>query len=123
MKMQRTQLNTLTIGALSLIAGMSVRAGDGVDVTITNDGIDDIVVTVYDLSIGPKAVVISHERINGNASIPISVSMDASGNASLSWTAISADANGRKCGHGDHVGLGNAGSLAVHADSECTTPG
>jgi hypothetical protein len=122
--MQLKTIKTIVLGAAALLlVGSTALAGEGVDVSITNDGTDDIVVTVYDMAIGPNAVVLAHARINGFTSVPISVSPDANGRADLSWTAISVDANSRKCGHADNVGLGNASSLTVHADSECSTPG
>jgi hypothetical protein len=122
--MQRITMKKIVIGAAALLLiGTTALGGEGVDVTITNDGTDDIVVTVYDMAIGPNAVVLAHARINGFTSVPLSVSPDANGRADLSWTAISVDANSRKCGHADNVGLGNSGSLTVHADAECSTAG
>ena len=106
---------------LILLAG-AVALGDGsegVRLNVTNDGTEDIVVTVYDNSVRPKAVVLPHARINGFTTIPISVSPDASGRANVSWTAISADSSAHKCGHAEHVGLGDSASLNVHADSDC----
>jgi hypothetical protein len=118
--MQRNTIKALIIGAVPLLLlGANAWGGDGVDVTITNDSTDDIVVTVYDLSVGPKAVVLAHAHINGFTSIPISVTPDETGHANLAWTAISTDATSRKCGHAEDDGLANEASLAVKADSEC----
>jgi hypothetical protein len=88
-------------------------------VKITNNGTEDIVVTVYDTSTEPSSVVLSHERINGFTSVPISLAADAAGRANLSWTAITADSNSRKCGHETKDGLSDSASVNVHADSNC----
>ena len=103
----------------SFLLGSAALAGEGIQVSIKNDGTDDILVTVYDMTVGPNAIVLSHARINGFTSIPLSFASDASGRANVSWTAVSADANGRKCGHADHVGLSDSASVTVRADSNC----
>jgi hypothetical protein len=101
-----------------LLAGAAL-ADDGVDVKITNDGTEDIVVTVYDLNTTPKRVVLANARINGFTSVSVSLVGDASGKASLSWTATSIDPTFPKCGHANSV-VGNASSVTVHADSSCS---
>jgi hypothetical protein len=104
-----------------LLLGPAALGGlNGVDVKITNDGTEDIVVTVYDASTQPNSVVLSHERINGFTSVPVSLVADAAGRANLSWTAVTADPNARKCGHESKLGLIDAASVSVHADSSCT---
>jgi hypothetical protein len=102
-----------------LMLGTPALGGDGVAVNITNDGIDDIVVTVYDMTLGPGAIVLSHTRISGFTTIPLSVAPDASGKANVAWTAVTTDSNDRKCGHAETVGLGDYSSVQVHADSNC----
>ncbi len=112
---------TLLYGlAPPLLASATALGGEGVAVNITNDGTEDIVVTVYDMTIGPDAAVLSHARINGFTTVPVSVAPDASGRAILSWTAITTDSNGRKCGHEERVAVGDSSSLTVHADSSCS---
>jgi hypothetical protein len=106
---------------LLLVSAAAVGGLNGVDVTITNDGTEDVLVTVYDTSLKPESVVLSHERINGFTKIPVSLSADESGRANLAWTAVSADPTSRKCGHATSVGLADASSVAVHADSECSS--
>jgi hypothetical protein len=91
---------------------------DGVAVNITNDGTEDIVVTVYDMSLGPKAVILS-QRVNGFTTIPVNVSQDAHGRANLAWTAVTVDPHNRKCGHADRMDLGKSASVNVHADADC----
>ncbi len=103
-----------------LLLGQGALGGqNGVDVKITNDGTEDIVVTVYDTSTQPNSVVLS-QRINGFTSVPVSLVADAVGRANLSWTAVTADPNARKCGHESMLGLPDAASVNVHADSSCT---
>ena len=104
------------------LAAATALGGEGVAVNITNDGTEDILVTVYDMTIGPTAVVLAHARINGFTTVPVSVAPDANGLANLLWTAISADATARKCGHADSLGLSDSSSLTVHADSHCSVP-
>jgi len=93
--------------------------GQGVEIKITNDGTEDIVVTVYDKTTNPARAVLTNQRINGFTSVPISLMGDATGRANLSWTATSADAASPKCGHADTV-VSNADSVNVHADSSCS---
>lgn len=104
----------------ALLLSAAAVAGDGVTVNITNDGTEDIVVTVYDMSLGPRAAILSHTRINGFTTVPITVSADANGLANVAWTAVSADRSDRKCGHADQMGLADSASVAVHADSSCS---
>jgi hypothetical protein len=110
----------LTALLATLLAGTSAIAGDGVEVNITNDSTDDIVVTVYDMTIGPNAVVLAHARINGFTTVPVSVAPDGAGRANLAWTAVTADSDGRKCGHAEDLGLRDESSLTVHADASCS---
>jgi hypothetical protein len=118
--MNRNYVLSLFAAALPLaFLATPALSGDGVSLNITNDGTDDILVTVYDTTLGPNAVVLSHTRINGFTTIPLSVAPDASGRANISWTAVSADANDRKCGHADNIGLGDSASVSVRADSTC----
>jgi hypothetical protein len=106
------------LGALPLLLlGVTALAGDGVNLNITNDGIVDIFVTVYDMS--TNAAVVEHQRINGFATIPVSVNADATGRANISWTAITVDSRDRRCGHAEQTGLQNDASVNVHADSDC----
>ncbi len=103
------------LGCLPLLLAGTALGGDGVDVKITNDGTEDVVVTVYDMN--TQRIVLANARINGFTSVPISVLGDARGKANVSWTATSTDAE--RCGHAETHGLGNAASVNVHADSSC----
>jgi hypothetical protein len=118
-------------GALILIKGALILAlpllmvgtalgGEGVQVKITNDGTQDIVVTVYDMNANPRVILLRNARINGFTSVPVSAIADATGRANLSWTATSTDATSTKCGHADTVALSNDSAVNVHADSSCS---
>jgi hypothetical protein len=91
--------------------------GDGVAVTITNDGAEDIMVTVYDKS--TNRVVLNNHRLNSFTSVPLSFLADPNGRANLSWTAISAESLSPRCGHAD-AEVSNASSVNVHVDSTCS---
>ena len=111
-------LRWLGVPALALI-GSTALAGDGVNFKITNDGIVDIFVTVYDMNTRPRSVVVDHQRVNGFTTIPVSASADATGRANISWTAIGVDSRDRHCGHAVQRGLDNDASVNVHVDSDC----
>jgi len=111
-------IGALMLTALWLLSAGSAFSDDGVDVKITNDGTQDIVVTVYDLNTNPRRAVLSNARINGFTSIPISLVADAGGKARISWTATTTDVNFRKCGHAQAV-VGDTDTINVHADSSC----
>lgn len=102
-----------------LLWGAVALGGDGVNLTLTNDGISDIFVTVNDISISPSLTVVTHQRMNGFTSIPISVSANQTGRANISWTAISVDSHDLHCGHGTRNGLADGASVNVHVDSDC----
>jgi hypothetical protein len=119
--MQRKSLIGLCIAAIPLaLLAKPAFSADGVSLNITNDGTEDIVVTVYDTTLGPKAVVLAHARINGFTTIPLTVAADDTGRGNISWTAVSADKNDRKCGHADNVGLGDSSAVTVSANSDCS---
>jgi hypothetical protein len=93
--------------------------GEGVEVKITNDGTEDILVTVYDTNTSPRQAVLVNTRINGFTSVPISLVGDATGKAHLSWTATSADSTSPRCGHAS-TAASNTDSVNVHVDSSCS---
>ena len=94
------------------------RGGEGVEVKITNDSTEDIMVTVYDMSTNPGRVVLANARINGFTSIPIALTADADGRANVAWTATSTDPVFPKCGHANSA-VGKDDSVNVSADSAC----
>jgi hypothetical protein len=104
---------------LLLLSTGALSGLNGVDVTIANDGTEDVTVTVYDTSIQPNGVVLSRERINGFTRIPVSLAADETGRGNLAWTAVTVDPHTRKCGHATRAGLTDSALVNVHADSEC----
>jgi hypothetical protein len=106
------------MSAVPLLWGGPVLRGEGVSVTITNDGAEDLMVTVYDRSTDPQRVVLNNARLNGFTSVPVTMVGDGTGRARLSWTAISAESLTPKCGHQDTV-VGNAASVTVHVSASC----
>ena len=106
-------------GAPLVLLCAAALGGDGINLTVTNDGIVDIYVTVYDTSTTPRAIVLSHQRVNGFTSVPFSVSVDASGRGNVSWTAVGVDNSDQQCGHGSSNGLPGDANINVHADSDC----
>jgi hypothetical protein len=114
------RIKTALILALPLLMIGTALGGEGLQVKITNDGTQDIVVTVYDMNAQPRAILLQNARINGFTSVPVSAIADATGHANLSWTATSTDGTSAKCGHDDTSGLRNDSAVNVHADSSCS---
>jgi hypothetical protein len=108
------------MSCLALLCTSAALGGDGVEVKITNDGTEDILVTVYDTNSGPRQAVLTNTRITGFSSMPISLSEDATGKGHLSWTAISTDSTSPRCGHSSAT-VSNADTVNVHVDSSCAT--
>jgi hypothetical protein len=101
------------------LAGAAALGGEGVQVKVTNDGTQDIVVSVYDMSSRTPRIVLENARINGFTSVPINAIGDETGRANLSWKATSADRSSPACGHDDDVQISDSSALNVHADSTC----
>jgi hypothetical protein len=104
---------------LMLLAAAAAVADDMLTIRIYNDGSDDIVVTVYDMNAQPPGAVLTSQRINGFAWIPVSVTAGAVGNGHVMWSARTADASFHKCGHEERRRLANDESVRVSADSQC----
>ncbi|HEY2780455.1 MAG TPA: hypothetical protein VGI90_06765 [Steroidobacteraceae bacterium] len=115
----RRNIKALLVLALPFLIAGTALGGDGVQVKITNDGTQDIVVTVYDMNANPQKILLQNARINGFTSVPISAIADATGRANLSWTATSTDANSTMCGHADSLRVSDDSSVHVRADSSC----
>ncbi len=114
----RALLILASVGAAAmLLDGVAAFAGEGVNLTITNDGVEDIYVSVYDST--TKAPLAEHQRLNGFTSITISANPDDAGAANISWTTISVDNRQRHCGQGSRAGIENDTTVIVHADSSC----
>jgi len=88
-------------------------------ITLLNDSSDSLLVTVYDKGIQPPQPLISDREIYGNASMTVSISAGRQGRGHLSWTAVTADRNMRKCGQGDNLHLNDGDTVTVHADGDC----
>ncbi len=113
------------VATVLLLAGAGISAAvadDGIALNIKNDGIQDILVTVYDLGTNPPTPVMQHTRLNGFSSAPITVSSDDVGRANVSWTAVTVDSDFRRCGHGKRRGVRDGASVRVRAHSHCAEP-
>jgi hypothetical protein len=104
-----------------LLIGTMVYAGDPLQITVTNDGTDDVLVTVRDMNTHAHGKVLDGQRISGFASVPVSAAAGAAGTAHLSWTAVTTDPDVHRCGHGDKSALANFDSVHVVAQSTCHT--
>jgi hypothetical protein len=117
--MRGRTIAVVILGCLPLLLAGTALGGEGVEVKITNDGTEDIVVTVYDMNTSPKRVILTNAHINGFTSVPVTLIADATGKANLAWTATSTDPAFPKCGHANTV-VSNEGSVNVRADSSCS---
>jgi hypothetical protein len=116
----RTMRRPVTILGFSLMLLTATAAiGDTLTIKISNDGADAIVATVYDMNAQPPGAVIVNQRIEGFAWIPALVTAGAAGNAHVRWTARTADASFRRCGHRERRGLANDATVHVSANSGC----
>jgi hypothetical protein len=116
----RTIHQPVVIACLALMLLAATRAiADTATIRIYNTGADDIVATVYDMNAQPPGVAIANERINGFAWIPLLVIADDAGNVHVRWSAITADASFRRCGHQDRRGITNDATVHVFANSRC----
>jgi hypothetical protein len=117
--MRSTMMAASILSTLVLLSAGAAQGGEGIEVKITNDGTQDLVVTVYDMNTNPRHAVLTNARINGFTSVPVSLVGDATGKARISWTATSTDADFRQCGHAQAV-VANAEPVSVHADASCS---
>ena len=115
----RCEIKARLIAAVALLTTATALGGEGVQVKITNDGTQDIVVTVYDMNANPRRILLQNARINGFTSVPVSAIADATGRANLSWTATSTDSTKAMCGRADSLGISDDSAVKVRADSTC----
>ena len=116
-----TRMSLLLWGLLAL---PSIALGDdGVSVSITNDSSDVLIVTIYDLTSKPSRIVVNAQRINGFASILVSITAGNNGLGAVSWKARNADQNDAHCGRGRRDHLKDEDVVNVHAESECPASG
>jgi len=111
----------LTLACLpSLLASASLFAQDNLTINVNNDSTNNLLVTVYDRNVQPRLKILS-QVINGNASVAVSITADASGQGHISWTATTRDRDMRQCGHSDKAHLNDGDTVNVHADSDCSS--
>jgi len=110
-------LRALTV--MLCLRSVAAMAADTVPIRVTNDGTDAIIVSLYDMNTNPRGKLLSHQTINGFASIPIAVSPDADGNGHVYWRAVTADRDMRQCGRKDKPGLAKDATVHVYAKSDC----
>jgi hypothetical protein len=103
----------------ALLWGGAATAGDRVAIKIINDNTADVIVTVRDLNAVPPSKVVSHQRINGFASIPVAVTAAADGTGHVVWHAVTADPQFHKCGRKDRPGLRSQTAVHVYAKADC----
>ncbi len=123
MAMNRWQGFCVTVaGALLCLNGAAAMASEKLSITITNNGTDELIVTVRDMNTTPSTKLLSRARISGFASIPIFVTADASGKAHVAWSAHTADPAIHECGRKNKGGLANFAAVHVYAKSQCPAP-
>jgi hypothetical protein len=122
--LNRASFSLALAGLLALtclsMGSLPARADDTVSITITNDNTDDILVTVYDMNTRPHTKVLDGQRINGFASVPVSVTAGAGGTGHVYWRATNLDPGMPQCGRRDKAGLSNGASVHVSAHSQCS---
>lgn len=94
--------------------------GQSMTITLSNDSTNSLYVTVYDMNAQPPVKVLVNASINGNASITVSLSPDASNQGHLFWTATTMDPDMRACGRGNTDELNDGDSVSISADSDCS---
>jgi hypothetical protein len=116
----RARSRLASVLLLSLLTRTSAFGQAGITVHIANGTTDNLIVTLYDRNLRHRQRVLSGEVINGNASIAITVTADASGRGHVAWTATTVDRDMRHCGHHDQSGLNDGETVHVHADGKCS---
>jgi hypothetical protein len=107
----------LSLGLLAAADGGTPASADArITLHIANGSVDSLIVTLYDRNLRRHQQVLSGQVINGNASISITVSADSTGQAHVSWTAMTVDRDMRQCGHDDKRGVNDGSTLQVSAN-------
>jgi hypothetical protein len=116
-----TMSKAVTIVSLSLMLLVSAAAvaDDPVMIRIYNDDADDIVLSVYDMNAQPPEAVITNQRINGFAWIPIWVTAGAVGKGHVKWIAGTVDPSFHRCGYSEVHGVANEAFVYVSVNSSC----
>jgi hypothetical protein len=117
--MYAMRIPAIALGVM-LCAGGPALADEGVTVKVLNDTPDALTVTIYDRNVLPAQAVVSSAVIDGNSSVSVSVTADASGLGHLSWSAVTGDREMRRCGHNDISGVNDGDTIRVHAGDSCS---
>ena len=119
-RMRTMSKAVITLGlSLMLLANVAAVADDPVTIRIYNDDVDAIVLSVYDMNSQPPEAVITHQRINGFAWIPVSVTAGAVGKGHFKWIARTADPSFHRCGYQEVHGVENDAVVYVSVNSSC----
>jgi hypothetical protein len=114
-----TTTSVPSILCLALLSALgAAHADEMLPITIVNNNTNDVIVTVRDLNTLAHTKVLISQRINGFASIPVSITAGADGTGHLRWTATSAG-DDPKCGAKERPGLGSNASVHVYAKTTC----
>jgi len=106
---------------LVVLATRTAAFADGtLTIHVANDSIDSLIVSLYDRNLKHAQRVLSGQVINGNASIGISISADATGLGHVYWTARTVSTDMHQCGHSDKRDVNDGATIHVTADTRCT---
>jgi hypothetical protein len=106
--------------SFAVIVGAAANAADMIQVTINNDDLEDVFVSVYDSNTQNTQPVLVGERINFHQGKQISITADGNGRGHITWAAKRASGS-PGCGSGESKDLNNGDSVSVVAKDECTT--
>jgi hypothetical protein len=106
------------LGLVLLSAFGAAAADEMLPITILNDNTNDVIVTVRDLNTLAHTKVLVGQRINGFASVPVSITAGADGTGHVRWTATTGG-DDPKCGAKERPRLGTNASVHVYAKSAC----
>jgi hypothetical protein len=110
----------LAFACAVFLSGSTAVLGDGgLSITLSNDSSDNLLVTLYDQIAQPPQQLLSNRALYGNASMTVSISAGRQGHGHVSWTAVTADKDMRKCGHDENLHLNDGDTVYVHADGDC----
>jgi hypothetical protein len=116
----RVMIGQQPIATLALLlVPLIARSDVGADMQIRNDTTKELFVTVYDLSVHPRASVLA-TTITSFTSAPLSLTTDAVGQVNVAWTAVTTDPSDRQCGHGVRRHLKPSATVRVHAHGDCS---
>jgi hypothetical protein len=115
----RMAIRLFSIVVSAVLVSAQSFAGD-VTITLNNGTTNSLLVTVYDMNVQPPLKILSSALINDNASITVSITLDASGQGKVAWTATTVDRDMRACGSGHKSNLNDGDSVDVNTDYDCS---